>query len=214
MFSSRDHLAHKTSSGSLNRLEFLQQLVTEFQTSKEQEAQYQVLANLANFAYDPINYDYMRRLNIIDLFLDMLTEDDETLVKFGIGGLCNLALDKENKEHLLASDGVELITECLSSANEDTLVSAITTLMFLVTPESKPSITAPHVVQIMQQLTGSPNKRLSNTATIFLQDYCTEDQRKNATSLPLKSAAGSTDATDVQDIPLPSGPPPDEVLKT
>ena len=30
-------------------------------------------------------------------------------------------------------------------------------------------ITAPHVVQIMQQLTDSPNKRLSNTATIFLQ---------------------------------------------
>ena len=29
-------------------------------------------------------------------FTDMLTEDDETLVKFGIGGLCNLALGKLN----------------------------------------------------------------------------------------------------------------------
>ena len=33
------------------------------------ESKQQVLANLANFAYDPINYDYMRRLNILDLFL-------------------------------------------------------------------------------------------------------------------------------------------------
>jgi len=33
------------------------------------ESKLQVLANLANFAYDPVNYDYIRRLNVIDLFL-------------------------------------------------------------------------------------------------------------------------------------------------
>lgn len=27
------------------------------------------MANLANFAYDPVNYEYMRTLNVIDLFL-------------------------------------------------------------------------------------------------------------------------------------------------
>ena len=29
----------------------------------------EILANLANFAYDPINYDYFRQLNIPDIFL-------------------------------------------------------------------------------------------------------------------------------------------------
>lgn len=29
----------------------------------------QILANLANFAYDPINYGYLRQLNVIDLFI-------------------------------------------------------------------------------------------------------------------------------------------------
>ena len=29
----------------------------------------QVLANLANFSYDPINYQFLRRLKVIDLFL-------------------------------------------------------------------------------------------------------------------------------------------------
>ena len=29
----------------------------------------QVLANLANFAYDPINYEDFQKLNILDLFL-------------------------------------------------------------------------------------------------------------------------------------------------
>ena len=32
-------------------------------------AKEEILANLANFAYDPINYDHFRKLNVADLFL-------------------------------------------------------------------------------------------------------------------------------------------------
>lgn len=56
------------------------------------EAKTQVLANLANFAYDPINYDYLRQLKVIDLFLHLISEEDEEFVRFAIGGLCNLCL--------------------------------------------------------------------------------------------------------------------------
>jgi len=56
------------------------------------EAKEQVLANLANFAYDPINYEFLRKLNVIDLFLDQLSEENTNFVQFGLGGLCNLAL--------------------------------------------------------------------------------------------------------------------------
>ncbi|EMP30914.1 Armadillo repeat-containing protein 7 [Chelonia mydas] len=69
----------------LGRLEYLQALVTEFQVTESPEAKEQVLANLANFAYDPKNYEYLRQLQVLDLFLDMLTEDNETLVEFAIG---------------------------------------------------------------------------------------------------------------------------------
>jgi hypothetical protein len=31
------------------------------------------LAHLANFAYDPVNYDHFEALNIVELFLDILT---------------------------------------------------------------------------------------------------------------------------------------------
>lgn len=51
-----------------------------------------MLANLANFAYDPINYEFLRKLNVIDLFLDQLSEENTNFVQFGLGGLCNLAL--------------------------------------------------------------------------------------------------------------------------
>lgn len=49
------------------------------------DAKEQVLANLANFAYDPSNYPYLRQLQVLDLFLDSLSEENETLVEFAIG---------------------------------------------------------------------------------------------------------------------------------
>lgn len=43
------------------------------------------MANLANFAYDPRNMGDLRRLQVTELFLDMLTEENENFVEFGIG---------------------------------------------------------------------------------------------------------------------------------
>lgn len=110
----------------LGRLEYLQALVTEFQvtdsTGNERrcspalsvssisshprrfslaEAKEQVLANLANFAYDPSNYEYLRQLQVLDLFLDMLSEDNESLVEFAMGkgarARSAVTRDSENK---------------------------------------------------------------------------------------------------------------------
>ncbi|XP_057392635.1 armadillo repeat-containing protein 7 isoform X2 [Balaenoptera acutorostrata] len=68
----------------VGRLGYLQALVTEFQETESQDAKEQVLANLANFAYDPSNYQYLRQLQVLDLFLDSLSEENETLVEFAI----------------------------------------------------------------------------------------------------------------------------------
>lgn len=43
------------------------------------------MANLANFAYDPNNMEYLRELQVTDLFLDMLTEENDNFVEFGMG---------------------------------------------------------------------------------------------------------------------------------
>ncbi|XP_041075953.1 armadillo repeat-containing protein 7 [Polyodon spathula] len=178
-----------------DRFEYLQALVTEFQDTDCQEAKEQVLANLANFSYDPANYEHLRRLQVPDLFLDMLTEDQESLVEYGMGGLCNLCLDKVNKAYILQNRGVELVTGCLSSPREETVLSAITALMYLVTPAARSQITAPPVVECMLRFSLSENKRLSNLAEVFLQDYCSPEQLERARSLQEHSALG---------IPLPS----------
>ncbi|XP_026636551.1 armadillo repeat-containing protein 7 isoform X4 [Microtus ochrogaster] len=72
----------------VGRLGYLQALVNEFQETESQDAKEQVLANLANFAYDPGNYEYLRQLQVLDLFLDSLSEENETLVKFAIARSC------------------------------------------------------------------------------------------------------------------------------
>ncbi|XP_015211589.2 armadillo repeat-containing protein 7 isoform X2 [Lepisosteus oculatus] len=184
----------KGDSQGLDRFEYLQALVTEFQDTDSIEAKTQVLANLANFSYDPSNYEALRKLQVIDLFLDMLTEDNESLVEFGIGGLCNLSLDKTNKEYILQNDGVKLVIGCLSSPNEETVLSAITTLMYLMTPASREEITDIPVVECMLRFSLSTNRRLSNLASVFLQDYCTAEKVQRAQSLQGHSAVG---------IPLP-----------
>ncbi|CAH1243755.1 ARMC7 [Branchiostoma lanceolatum] len=190
MFSSQEYLEKKTGQSGVGRLQYLQSLVTEFQDTDKEDCKEQVLANLANFAYDPINYEHLRKLNVIDMFLDSLTEENERLVEFGIGGLCNLALDKQNKEHILASGGVDLVIQCLSSRNEETVLNAITTLMFLTTPASKPAITLLSVVECMLRFQLSKNSRLSNLATVFLEDYCSRQQVEEARQAQAGDAVG------------------------
>ena len=44
-------------------------LLTKYGTFFLAGAKEEILANLANFAYDPINYNHFRKLNVVDLFM-------------------------------------------------------------------------------------------------------------------------------------------------
>ncbi|TSK14807.1 Armadillo repeat-containing protein 7 [Bagarius yarrelli] len=162
------------------RLEYLQGLVTEFQDTDSEEAKEQILANLANFAYDPRNMEALRMLQVIELFLDMLTEENENFVEFGIGGLCNLSMDRECRDQIVESGGIPLVTGCLSSHRDETVLSSITTLMNLTTAASHSQTTDSGVVQCMLRFSLTQNPRLSNLATVYLQDYCTQGQVEEA----------------------------------
>lgn len=59
------------------------------------DAKSQILANLANFAYDPINYTYIRDVGVLDILLYVLKNDsDENLIHFASAGVCNLCIGK------------------------------------------------------------------------------------------------------------------------
>ncbi|XP_056326074.1 armadillo repeat-containing protein 7 [Danio aesculapii] len=180
-----------------DRFEYLQGLVTEFQDTDSEEAKEQVLANLANFAYDPSNMEALRTLQVTELFLDMLTEENENFVEFGIGGLCNLSMELESRDQILQSGGVPLVISCLSSSRDETVLSAITTLMNLITASSRSEITDSAVVQCMLRFSHTQNPRLRNLACVFLQEHCTNkqvDTARHALQGQSQSAVG---------IPLP-----------
>lgn len=59
------------------RHEYLKQLVNEFKYTPDFQRKEGVTADLANFAYDPINYTSHGRLRIMDLFLGILNNDRE-----------------------------------------------------------------------------------------------------------------------------------------
>lgn len=172
MFSTKARLIKRTGKNGIGRYDFLKLLATEYKTTKSRDAKEQVLANLANFAYDPINYGYIRQLQIIDIFLNALSENNPKLVRFAIGGTCNLCLDAINKIYILRNRGVELVSSLLSSQDEDIVLSAISTLMFLITPESRNEITSAEIIKSMLKFSCDTNIRIKNLAIIFLSDYC------------------------------------------
>lgn len=92
------------------------------------------------------------------------------------GGLCNLSMDPECRDIILLSGGISLVTNCLSSQREETVLSAITTLMNLTTPSSRSEITDAAILQCMLRFSLSESPRLRNLAALFLQDCCTEEQ--------------------------------------
>jgi len=164
MFTSRKQLITKSGNKGVDRFEYLQELVNEFHQSASLESQEQVLANLANFAYDPLNYHYLRELKVIDIFISGLSSRNEFFNLYCIKGLCNLSNDPLNQEKIVKSGGINPIKQLVKSDKEDLCIAAITTLMFLGNSSTD-------IVEDVQSLTGSTNRILANLALIYLQDH-------------------------------------------
>ncbi|KAG0582225.1 hypothetical protein M758_3G042900 [Ceratodon purpureus] len=173
MFSNAFRQKERTGKYGSARDQYLQDLVTEFQQTVHEEAKEQVVAHLANFAYDPFNFGFLRTLNVLDLFLDCLTESNEKLVEYALGGICNCVADSTNAAIVVENGGIPQIIQCLSSPVENTVLSAIATLYYLCTPATKKDILKPDVLEYMNKYanTGGVNIRFSNLAQSFLDTH-------------------------------------------
>ncbi|XP_067932301.1 armadillo repeat-containing protein 7-like isoform X1 [Watersipora subatra] len=174
MFSSKQRLAKRTGQYGIGRLSYLQSLVQEFQSTESSNSKREILANLANFAYDPINYDYLRQLNVLDMFLDVLADkedQDPSLKLYALTGICNSALDKRIKAFYIENGGVKLVLDYLNCDDSEMLIQAVTSLMYLVNNDSRKDIMSDSVKLRMAELVKSSDTRVKNLATIFMEDY-------------------------------------------
>ena len=108
-------------------------------------------------------YCYLRPFDVqLDLFLDGLTEEDESIKEFAMGGVCNcicgtilrcFRLDPFFARQVLENKAnLHPILRLLSSTNENTLVSALTTLYYLCEyPEGKQRMVASRVPRSLSE---------------------------------------------------------------
>ncbi|GJX20845.1 armadillo repeat-containing protein 7 [Tanacetum coccineum] len=121
MFTNNQRQEERTGKYGTPRVQYLQELVAQFQNASTEASKEKIVANLANFAYDPFNYTFLRQLNVLELFLDCVTEPNEKLIEFGAGGICNSCVDPANAAVIIKCDGVPLLVQCLSSPVKNTL---------------------------------------------------------------------------------------------
>ena len=93
---------------------------------------------MANFAYDPLNYHYLRELKVIEIFIENLGSPNTSTVEYSVKGLCNLACDPTNQEVIFKYNGLAPIKRLLDDERPDIILPSLTLLFFLVTPSSLP----------------------------------------------------------------------------
>lgn len=169
MFSRKEQLIRKTGPDGIGRYDFLKQLINEFTTTRSHEAKRQTLANLANFAYDPVNYEYLKQLHVVDLFLAQLSENFDDLKHFALAGICNICVDPEFREYIIGLNGIYLISQLLSHNDEEIQLNALTTLFYLF--ESDQTVVQSEIIEKVNSFSKTNNQRLKNLSTIFLETY-------------------------------------------
>jgi hypothetical protein len=188
MFATPQSLQKRTGKSDLNRPAYLKQLVDEYKNEQTtDEKREQVLANLANFAYDPINYEYFRRFDIIDLFIGNLEQfhsngfvKNDKLLTYSLAAISNLCLDPKNKDYLIKNNAIQFTSHYLLLAkldeinNLESILISLTFLIFMMTDTNTrlEILNNKNLIQLIKQdYSKSSNKRLSNLANLFIDDY-------------------------------------------
>ncbi|KAF8394617.1 hypothetical protein HHK36_020831 [Tetracentron sinense] len=176
MFTNNHRQLERTGRHGTPRVQYLQELVSEFQNTKNEESKEKIIAHLANFAYDPYNYTFMRQLNVLELFLDSITEPNEKLVEFGAGGICNSCVDPANTSVIAQCGGIRLIIQCLSSPVRNTVNYALGALYYLCNASNKEEILRPEVVEVIKRYAAAEavSVSFSNLGNAFLGKHSPE----------------------------------------
>ncbi|KAL8130278.1 hypothetical protein V2J09_019433 [Rumex salicifolius] len=174
MFTNEKRQEERTGKYGTSRQQYLQELVSQFQNAEDDETKEKIAANLANFAYDSYNYTILRELNVLELFLDSITEPSEKLVEFGIGGVCNACVDPENSKIIAQCGGLELAIQCLSSPVRNTVNYALGALYYLCEDEgNKHQILKDEVVELIKSFKSSKDmllwKKMRNSNVGFFR---------------------------------------------
>lgn len=146
--------SRKAEPGSLERLQYFEKLIAEYTETEISDYKEQILANLANFAYDPRNCVHLRQLNVLELFLDCLavfapiwsepiTEHNSVpsgdsslrLAEIAVGGIANLAsISATERRTICDHPQLAYVVAGLASPSPSIVINSLTILIHLFTP--------------------------------------------------------------------------------
>lgn len=176
MFSSFNYLKRKTPEQGVNRKEFIEQLVEEYYSTTDVEAQQQVTANLANFAYDPLNWDYLKTAKVLKLFIELLEIPNESLQLHGLAGLCNLCLDPSAFNFIVKFQNIKIIKDLFIETNNLDAILNILTLFYQLLSQPKSEKTDILCPAVLKQIshhnsTNTNDKRILNLTSLLLGEF-------------------------------------------
>ncbi|CAK1548416.1 unnamed protein product [Leptosia nina] len=171
MFTNLSYLKKHTPENGTDRESYLSLLVDEYLNSSSLDSKSQVLANLANFAYDPINFAYIRDVGVFDVFLYVIkNECNIQLLHFATTGICNLCSDPVNLDYLIEHSGVKSLVVLLNSNHTEIIPDIIATFIYLFNNGRRTGDNT-EIMQKIETLKQSQDKVISNLATVFMDIY-------------------------------------------
>ncbi|CAO3641528.1 unnamed protein product [Cunninghamella blakesleeana] len=177
MFQSKAYIQKRHGKDSPNRLQYFKQLINEYSSTESLEAKQQILANLANFSYDPINYEWLWEVYVIDIFLEALKSQDILLQEFAMGGIANICLDPKHQCYLLENqDHINAIFRFLEIKEEksttNVIINTLTTLLLLVNTDYHTRILSEDLKLALIRLQNNASDiTIQNMTGLLLQDY-------------------------------------------
>uniref|UniRef100_A0A1B0G4T5 Armadillo repeat-containing domain-containing protein n=1 Tax=Glossina morsitans morsitans TaxID=37546 RepID=A0A1B0G4T5_GLOMM len=200
MYSSHTYLKRKTPEPGVNRQEFIAHLIEEYYTTTTNvEAQEQVSANLANFAYDPINWDYLKSAEALKLFVELLQTPNENLQLYGIAGLCNICLDKQSHDFILQKSHLKSIhTLLVKTENLEIALNILTLIYQLLTSldagyDKAFILTIEILKKIKFYCQSIKDRRIINISTLILEDFAQRHE-----FIELKDVATTSSSSSMQ----------------
>lgn len=136
-----------------------------------------MLANLSNFSYDPINYGYLKKSKVLDIFFRTLRNPDQALVLHATAGICNLCSYFQFQPFILQPEPLKDLKTLLISGGTscDCKLNILTTFYLIITQNllTKDLICTPDLVGAAMHLRSSSCRNLANIATLFVKDFAT-----------------------------------------
>ncbi|XP_053695944.1 armadillo repeat-containing protein 7 [Sabethes cyaneus] len=167
MFSTHDRLRKRTPKVGIDRREYISLLVDEYYETKSLEAQQQVTANLANFAYDPINWNFLKQSKAHELFVEILNDSvDPLLLLHAAAGICNFCLDDHIAEYIVRGRTITQLKSLIAKhRNSSDLIGHLLTTLIYIKGDRFDS----EFRKLLETLRNGNDRKISNLVEVLLQ---------------------------------------------